>query len=75
MYDNDVFVTWLLNETGYDRWETHANAGKKYADGTYKGFQIHNDFKSFITTLSALPHCTVLLGGEGCYADNYGIMK
>ena len=71
----DFFISWLLNEPGYDRWETHAKAGKKYADGSFRGSPIYHDFKNFITTLSALPHVTVLLGGEGCYGDNYGVMN
>ena len=61
----DFFISWLLNETGYEQWKTHANAGGKYADGTFKGSRIHHDIKDFITTLSKLPHVTVLLGGEG----------
>ena len=73
--DADFYISWLLNETGHDRWETHANAGGKYADGTFKGYRIHCDMKAFITTLSTLPHVAVLLGGEGCYGDNYGVMN
>ena len=29
LFDLDVYISWLLNETGYDHWDLHANSGKK----------------------------------------------
>ena len=59
----------MLNEgVGYTLWKENAVANKG------KGSKLYHQITSFVEFLSKLPSCTVMLGGEGCYGDEFGVM-